>query len=87
MCPGSKEGVTQPTDLKAGRGRCRPTARIVPHPCQNTPAQAVIGGHSGDIRRRGDLDSGRYWCCLNKPDKEEIIERVSNQLSNDRGER
>ena len=49
------------------------TARVVPHPCQNKPALAVIGGHSGDMRRHGDLDSSRYQRCLNKPDKEEVI--------------
>ena len=38
----------------------------MPHTCQNTRAQRVIGGHSGDKRRRGDLDSGCYRCHPNK---------------------
>jgi hypothetical protein len=44
----------------------------VPHPCQNEPALAVIGGHSGDIGRHSDLDSSRYQRRPNKPDKEVI---------------
>jgi hypothetical protein len=44
--------------------------RAMPHPCQNALAQAVIGAHSGDVHRRGDLDSGCYQRRPNKPDKE-----------------
>jgi hypothetical protein len=46
---------------------------VVPHSCQNTPALTVIGGHSGDLRRRGDLGSGRYQCRPNKPNKDVIL--------------
>jgi len=60
---------------------------VVPHPCQNAPASAVKSGHSGDMRRRGDLDSGCYRCRPNKPDGEEVADGVSNQLSNDRSRR
>jgi hypothetical protein len=51
----------------------------VPHPCQNARAQRVIGGHSGDMRRRGDLDSGCYQCGSNKPDKDVVILRPKLQ--------
>ena len=48
-------------------------ARIVPHPCQNVRAQTVMGGHSGDLHRRGDLDSRRYQGWLSKPDKDGVL--------------
>jgi hypothetical protein len=47
-------------------------ARFVPHPCQNALALTVMRDHSGEGRRRGDLDSGRYLCRPNKPDKEAV---------------
>jgi len=51
--------------ILVGRGRSQSPGLAVPHPCQNARAQRVIGGHSGDMRRRGDLDSGRYQCRSN----------------------
>jgi hypothetical protein len=51
----------------------------VPHPCQNAPMLRVIGGHSRDVHRRGDLGSSRYQRRVNKPDKEEV--RGSNARS------
>src|SRR6266568_983448 len=52
--------------------RTGPSSGVVPHPCQNTHALRVTGGHSGNIRRHSDLDSGCYQSCLNKPDKDEV---------------
>jgi len=81
-----KRGIRQPARILQVRGhtpgvgcaRLWPRVRVtdVPHSCQNTPTLTVIGGHSGDMRRRGDLGSGRYQCRPNKPDKEEIIRRA-----------
>jgi hypothetical protein len=53
----------------------------VPHPCQNTLALRVTGGHSGDMRRHSDLASGRYQSYLNKPDREEIVGRLGHGRS------
>jgi len=64
--------VAHSTDLKATPEGEQVVARIVPHPCQNVRAQTVMGGHAGDMHRRGDLDSRRYQGWLSKPDKEEV---------------
>ncbi len=44
----------------------------MPHPCQNMLALTVMGGHSRDMCKPGDVDSGCYQCRPNKPDKEAI---------------
>src|SRR5689334_10273256 len=44
----------------------------MPHLCQNKHVPTVMSGHSEDIHRHGDLDSGSYPCRPNKPDKEEV---------------
>ena len=60
---------------------CAPSSGAVPHSCQNEGAPRVIAGHSGDIRKHDDLDSGRYPCRPNKPVKEEVIRRLESSAA------
>ena len=61
------------TNQKLDLGGKQVAARTVPHPCQNALAQTVVSGHSRDVCRLGDLDSGRYRYPPSKPDKEGIV--------------